>query len=42
MSLAGYENEMLALMHKISGRRLDERGKEVQRTMKFDREMKKL
>ena len=42
MSPIGYENEVLALMHKISGRRLDERGKEVQRMTKFDREMKKL
>ena len=42
MSPVGYENEVLALMHKISGRRLDEKGKEVQRMTKFDREMKKL
>ena len=42
MSQTKYEDEVLALMHKISGRRLDERGKEVQRTTKFVREMKKL
>ena len=42
MSPVGYENEVLALMHKINGRRLDERGKEVQRMTEFDREMKKL
>ena len=42
MSLVGYENKVLALMHKISGRRLDEIGNEVQRMTKFDREMKNL
>ena len=42
MSIVGYENEVLGLMHKISERRRDDRGKEVQRMTKFDREMKKL
>ena len=42
MSTVGYENEELKLMHKMGGRRRDDRGKEVQRMTKFDREMKRL
>ena len=33
---------MLGLMYKISDRRQKDKGKEVQGTTKFDREMKKL
>ena len=37
-----YEDEVLDLMYKISDRRQKGKGKEMQGTTKFDREMKKL
>ena len=42
MSPKGYEDEVLGLMYKISDRRQKGKGKEMQGTTKFDREMKKL
>ena len=41
MSPEGYEDDVLDLMYKISDRRKEGKGKEVQGKTKFDREMKK-
>ena len=42
MSIAGFEEEFLLLMSRISERRQQDKGKGVQRSTKFDRELKKL
>ena len=42
MSPKGYEDEILGLMLKISGRMLEVKGKGVHRTTKFKREIKRL
>ena len=42
MSPKGYEDELLGLMYKISDRRQKGKGKEMEGTTKFDKEMKKL
>ena len=42
MSPEGYEDEILDSMIKISGRMQEVKGKEVHRTTKFDKEIKRL